>query len=123
MFEHVEAVALGLYEVGVGMGGLGRFPAEAPRGGDDVAEETLLDRRSRHPHRFGIPVVEVEGEKETALGRLVQERVSLPQIEDQGFLYQERVACLYDLEGRLEVTEVGQTETYEIRPLSIQHLP
>src|SRR5918993_3744275 len=66
VLQHVEAVALGLYEVGVGVWGLGRFPAETPRGENYIAEHTLLYRVPRHPNRLRIAVVEVDGEEQVA---------------------------------------------------------
>src|SRR5918995_4788184 len=71
VLQHVEAVALGLYEVGVGMGGIGWFASETPRGEDYLAQQTLLYRFPRHPHGPGVAVVEVDGEKQAAAGGLV----------------------------------------------------
>src|SRR5829696_1640902 len=42
VLQHVEAVALGLYEVGVGMRGIRWFPSETPRGEDYLAKQALL---------------------------------------------------------------------------------
>src|SRR5215210_1008871 len=62
VLQHVEAVALGLYEVGVRVRGLRWFPAETPRGEDYIAEQTLLYRFQGHPYRPRVAVVEIDGE-------------------------------------------------------------
>jgi hypothetical protein len=72
VLEDVEAVALGLDEIGVGMGGLGWFPAETPGGEDYLAELTLLYRFPRLLYRPGVAVVEVDGEEQAAPGRFVK---------------------------------------------------
>src|SRR5215210_9601197 len=72
VLEHVEAVALGLDEVGVGMGGLGWFHAETTGGEDYLAELTLLYRFPRLLYRPSVAVVEVDGEEQAAPGRFVK---------------------------------------------------
>src|SRR5215208_2711517 len=71
VLQHVEAVALGLYEVGVGMRGIGWFPSETPRGEDYLAKQALLYCFPRPLHGPGVAVVEVDGEEQAAPGRLV----------------------------------------------------
>src|SRR5215212_10078259 len=53
---------------------------------------------------------------------LIQRRLRLPEVEHQGFLHQQVVSRLYDLEGRTEVVEVGQAKAYEVGTLRLQHL-
>ena len=107
MLEHVEAVALGLDEVGVRGVGHVRLAAEPPGREHQLAELTRVDGGLRARHRLRVAVVEVDAEEEVAVVGLADEPVGLVEFEHERLLGEQRNSSLNHLEGRPEVVLVG----------------
>lgn len=86
MLEHVEAVALRLDQVGVGVVDARSLASEAPRGEHRVAGPAVIDGPLRVLHGTGVAVIEVDGEEQILRRGFGQERVRLRQVEHERLL-------------------------------------
>jgi hypothetical protein len=85
VLEHVEAVALGLDEVGVLRGAVVGLAAEPPGREDRRADLPGVDGGLRPQHGLGEAVVEVDGEEQSALLGFGQQVVGLASSNTSGF--------------------------------------
>ena len=122
VLEHVEAVALGLDQVGVGVGTRAGLAAETPCRERDRPECSGRDRIVGHLHGPCVAVVEVDREEQLPPSRLGEEIVGLLQVEDERLLHEQRKAGLDDASCGVVVAFVRQAQRHEIGCLLVEHL-